>query len=287
MSSQDKMLGILSLFSDAKVEIGHDDVACTLGCSRATAYRYLKALADTGVLASVSGGAYVLGPRIIELDRLIRRNDPLLTTARPAMESLSAELQASVMLCSYYGDQVLCTDSIWTQASERMDYERGRPMSMFAGAMAKVILANVSPYQLRSLMLHHAEEIRRAGLGENWKEFNANMQRIRRERTCVTHAEVVPGLTGVAAPIFDPEKKVLGSITLVVSEKQLTAASESLLRTRVADAAERIGEGLSALRSRSLGAQSAAVPAHQIATPRKNATRQRSPDGPRIGVGPT
>ncbi|WP_341917428.1 IclR family transcriptional regulator C-terminal domain-containing protein [Polaromonas sp. YR568] len=250
MSSQDKMLGILSLFSDAKVEIGHDDVVATLGCSRATAYRYLKALGDSGVLTSISGGAYVLGPRIVELDRLIRRNDPLLTAARPVMEALCTELHASVMLCSYYGDQVLCTDSIWKQAGEGLDYERGRPMSMFAGAMAKVILANVSPYQLRSLMLHHTEEIRMAGLGENWKEFNANMQRIRRERTCVTHAEVVPGLTGVAAPIFDPEKRVLGSITLVVSEGPLSAVSDALLRTRIADAAQSIGDGLSGLRLR-------------------------------------
>jgi DNA-binding IclR family transcriptional regulator len=257
MSSQDKMLGILSLFSDDRVEIGHDDVVATMGCSRATAYRYLKALADTGVLASAGGAAYVLGPRIVELDRLIRRNDPLLTTARPVMEALHAELQASVMLCSYYGNQVLCTDSIWTEASGRTDYERGRPMSMFAGAMAKVILAHVSPYQLRSLMLHHAAEIQAAGLGESWKEFNANMQRIRRERTWVTHAEVVPGLTGVAAPVLDPEKKVLGSITLVVSEGQLSAVSEARLRSRVAEAAEHIADGLSALRARTRRAPAA------------------------------
>lgn len=266
MSSQDKMLGILSLFSDDKVEIGHDDVVATMGCSRATAYRYLKALADTGVLASVSGAAYVLGPRVIELDRLIRRNDPLLTTARPVMEALSAGLQVSVMLCSYYGNQVLCTDSIWTEAGGRTDYERGRPMSMFAGAMAKVILANVSSYQLRSLMLHHAEAIRAAGLGEDWKAFNATMQRIRKERTCVTHAEVVPGLTGVAAPIFDPDRKVIGSITLVVSVGQMSSVSESALRSQVADAAERIGEGIAALRSPTRGMPVATASREESAT---------------------
>lgn len=274
MSSQDKMLGILSLFSDDKVEIGSDDIVATLQCSRATAYRYLKALADTGVLSSASGGAFVLGPRVIELDRLIRRNDPLLTSARPVMEALNTDLNVSVMLCSYYGDQVLCTDSIWTGG--RMDYERGRPMSMFAGAMAKVILANVSPYQLRSLMLDHSEEIRKAGLGASWKEFNSNMQRIRRERTCVTHAEVVPGLTGVAAPIFDPEKRVLGSITLVVNDGQRAEVSEAFLRSRIADAAERIGEGLSGLRSRKSEEQRVTVPPSKATRPKRAAAPVRN-----------
>jgi DNA-binding IclR family transcriptional regulator len=269
MSSQDKMLGILSVFRDDKVEIGHDDVVAALQCSRATAYRYLKALADTGLLSSASVGVYVLGPRVIELDRLIRRNDPLLTAARPVMEALNTNLNVSVMLCSHYGSQVLCTDSIWAQGAEQVDYERGRPMSMFAGAMAKVILANVSPYQLRRLMLHHSEEIRNAGLGASWKEFNANMQRIRRAHTWVTQAEVVPGLTGVAAPIFDPEKRVLGSITLVVGDGQKAEVSEAFMRSRIADAAERIGKNLAALTTRKRVAQSVpAAPRKRIAAGR-------------------
>ncbi len=242
MSSLDKMLGILSLFNDRQVAIGPDDLAATLKCSRATAYRYLKALSDTGVLASPSGGSFVLGPRVIQLDRLIRRNDPLLIAAKPVMEQLHAELRVSVMLCSYYGDQVLCTDSIWTDSGGgRMDYERGRPMSIFLGSMAKVILANVSPYQLRNLMLHQAEELRAAGLGNNWKEFSANMQRIRKERSCVTRGEVVAGLTGVAAPIFDPDKRVLGSVTIVVDDTELRQNNEARLRSRVADASVEIG----------------------------------------------
>lgn len=251
MSSLDKMLSLLSLFSDSKVEIGHDEVAAVLKCSRATAYRYLKAMGSTGVLASPSSGTFVLGPRVIELDRLIRRNDPLLTAARPLMEELNAELDISVMLCSYYGENVLCTDSIWTETGGgRRDYERGRPMSIFAGSMAKVILANISPYQRRNLMLHHAKELQQAGLGANWKEFSAHMRRIRRAGVCVTRGEVVPDLTGVAAPIFDPDNRVLGSVTLVVDDVQLRRVEVSVLRARIEESANRIAESLRKIRLR-------------------------------------
>jgi len=241
MSSLDKMLGLLSLFSDSRVEIDRDEVATLLQCSRATAYRYLKALSDTGMLVSPSSGVFVLGPRVIELDRLIRCNDPLLRASRPSMEELNSELDISVMLCSYYGDHVLCVDSIWTETGgPRIHYERGRPMSIFAGSMAKVILANVSSYQRRNLMLHHAQELHQAGLGANWKEFSANLQRIRRERVCITRGEVVADLTGVAAPIFDSDNRVLGSITLVVDDQQLSQVDPFTLSTRIEKSADQI-----------------------------------------------
>jgi DNA-binding IclR family transcriptional regulator len=243
------MLAILGLFSDAKVEINPEEVAGLLKCSRATAYRYLKALSDAGVLAAVGSGELVLGPKVIELERLIRRNDPLLTTARPVMESLNARLGANVMLCSYYGNQVLLADAIWCTTENRHDYERGRPMSMFLGAMAKVILANVSPYQRRSLMLNHQGEIKKAGLGDDWAEFNANMHRIRKERVCVTRAEVVSNLVGVAAPVFAPDRRVVGSLTLALpTERWELGHEQDSLRDAVINAASNVTDALSDLR---------------------------------------
>jgi DNA-binding IclR family transcriptional regulator len=69
------------------------------------------------------------------------------------------------MLCSFYGDKVMCADLAWPDRSIDEIYERGRPMPLFHGAMAKIVLANLTPYQLRSIMLWHGERIREAGLG--------------------------------------------------------------------------------------------------------------------------
>ena len=117
-------------------------------------------------------------------------------------------------------------------------------MSIFAGSMAKVILANVSAYQLKNLMLHHAEELRVAGLGDNWKEFNANMQKIRKARVYITRGEVVPELTGVAAPVFDHDRRVQGSITLVVNDTQLDRIGASVLSEHIDAASEAISQQL-------------------------------------------
>src|SRR5690606_7938119 len=111
---------------------------------------------------------------------LIRLKDPLLAAARPIMRRVSGRLNANVMICSYYGDKVMCVDRAWPDDSVESSYERGRPMPMFIGATAKSILANLSPYQLRNLMLRHAPEIREAGLGDDWDQFRQAMRALKK-----------------------------------------------------------------------------------------------------------
>lgn len=240
MSSFDKALGILDLFHEGCISAHVEDVVRLLGSSRATAYRYLASLCDAGLLSPVSGGRYVLGPRIIELDRLMRISDPLLTVSRGVMEETSARLGINMLLASYYRDSIMCVDIAWPDSSIVQNYERGRPMSLFRGAMAKVILANLSPYQLRNVALHHAAEIREAGLGADWPAFRANMIALAREGTCLTRGELMPDSLGISAPVFDPESKILGSITFAMPERRLVASGEQELRAQIALASQRI-----------------------------------------------
>ncbi len=240
MNSLDKMLKILDLFTDDHAGVELDEVVSAIGASRATGYRYLKALSDAGLLAPATGGTFVLGSRIIGLDRLMRRTDPLVTAARPIMDAVSSRLSLNMMLCSYYGDNVMCAEIVWPDRSVKQAYERGRRMPMFRGAMAKLILANLTPYQLRNLMLWHAEEIRSAGLGESWPDFRQVMSRIRKEGYCITRGEVVEDLVGIGAPIFDPEHRVLGSIVFAVSERKVGKIGEEELSREIVKVAKNI-----------------------------------------------
>ena len=230
--SLDKMLSILNLFTEDNSAITQEDIVAHIGCSRATAYRYLKSLSTAGLISPVHGGAYVVGSRIIELDRLLRLRDPILLAARDVMATLAREQKVNVMLCAYYGDKVMCADTEWPDTSYTSSYERGKPMPMFLGATAKAILAHLTPYQQRNLMLWHPAEIRAAGLGDNWDEFRANMRRVRKEGVVVSHGEIDKGLIGVGAPIFSAEQKVLGSLVAIMPAKGRAASATALERLR-------------------------------------------------------
>jgi len=238
VSSFDRALGILDLFREGSIRLHVDEVVKLLDTSRATAYRYLGSLCDAGLLSPTSPGTYVLGPRVIELDRLMRIGDPLLTAGRQVMQETSVRLGLNMLLSSYYRDSIMCVDIAWPDPTIPPNYERGRPMSLFRGAMAKIILANLSPYQLRNMALHHADEIRAAGLGADWPAFRAQMAALAREGSCVTKAELMPGSLGVSAPIFDPDRKILGSITFAIPATRFATMDEAGLRAQIVEAAQ-------------------------------------------------
>lgn len=235
-----KGLSVLDFFREGRISAHRDDIVEMLGTSKATAYRYLGTLCDAGLLAPTTGGVYVLGPKIIELERLMRIGDPFLLAGSRVMHEVSARHKLNMLLGSYYRDVIMCVDIAWPDPSIPIGFERGKPMSLFRGAMAKVVLAHLSPYQLRSMALHHGDKIRAAGLGDNWADFRAHMSRIAREGFAITHGEMMTGAGGIAAPIFDGDRKVIGSIAFVISENQWDSTDFDQLRVQIQEAAERV-----------------------------------------------
>jgi DNA-binding IclR family transcriptional regulator len=84
-NSNDRVLGLIDLFTEAQPVWTTEALILKQGTSRASTYRDLKALVTTGFLTPVAPVAYALGPRFIELDRQIRLADPLLKVAPPIM----------------------------------------------------------------------------------------------------------------------------------------------------------------------------------------------------------
>lgn len=244
MNSIDKTLSILNLFTDETAAITPEDVEALTGVSRSSAYRYIQSLVDVGLIAQIASGSYGLGARILELDRLHRNSDHLLAAAREPMERMSEKRGLNMILCRYYGNRVVCSHTVWPNPNLTQIYERGRPLPLFYGAMAKVILANLGAYQLRNLMLRYVDEVRAAGLGDDWKELRSNMIRLRKQGTSVTHAEITPESVGVAAALIEATGQVIGSVAFAVPRDEFERLDEVDLRKDILETATEIGARL-------------------------------------------
>lgn len=197
MNSLDKMLSILNGFDENTLSLDMGRAADLCGSSRASTYRYLQALTRAGLLTPASGGNYIIGSRVFELEMLKRENNPLLRSARHLIRFHAEDLSVNLMLCSYYGGKVLCTDFSSSEPKLAELYKPGRSMPIFRGAMAKVILANLSAAQLKNIFAYNRARIAQDGLGETIEQFLANMGDIRNAGYCITHGEVFEGLDGV------------------------------------------------------------------------------------------
>ena len=220
-SSFEKMLGLLDLFTPSASVRPVTDLVNYLGASRSTSYRYIKALHAAGLIEAVGNGLYSLGPRIVEFDRQIRMTDPLYKGGAKVMKNLLEATGHSALLCALYKDSVMCIRDERTQGSPPALFSRGQRRPLFQGAASKIILPYVPPHRLRRIFEQHQRSIALAGLGTSWDSFRDNLAAVRRDGYFVSHGEFNPGVFGVAAPVFNADGLVVGSIGIAGSEEKL------------------------------------------------------------------
>lgn len=224
-SMLDRLLRVIGLFTPERPVWTADEIGAVMGVSRATQYRYLRQLTGAGLLASLGGGSYRLGPRFIVIDRQIRLSDPLLTFGPPAMARACRELGHAQLLCTYFGNQVLCIHQESVDPTIRSSMDRGLPFPLFRGSPSRSILAWLPETHLRNLMLAHAPEIRAAGLGGTWAEFRQWVRGVRERGYYVGRGEIDRDLMGVAVPILRANGELAGSLTTIMPLQDLPPAA--------------------------------------------------------------
>ncbi len=241
--SAGKVLGLLSLFTPERPIWSPERAGRRMQVSLATSYRYFNTLLAAGLLEKLQRNQYVLGPAIVELDRQIRAADPVLKLARPVMERLLRRLRepAAILLCRYYRQKVMFVHQETNRPGEPVSsYERGAPRPMFRGATSKVILAHLSPRTIVNLWRDHRGEIVAAGMGPGFDDFKSTLKALRREPVNVSSSEVDEGRTGIAAPIFDANGRVTGSLSIVLLSPRANERAIARLRMSVLSAAREI-----------------------------------------------
>ena len=241
-NSFERMLAILGLFTEDQLEWTPEALMARLGYSRPTLYRYLKNLRDHGFLVGRPNSGFTLGPKVVEMDFLLRRSDPLVLEGRPFLQKLAASYPCTAFLARWYGDKVLCVLSEQSAIDLTSSYPRGRPMPIGRGATSRSIMAFLPRRQLMPLIEARLEDFRAVGFGSDIAEVLKGLAEIRRAGVASAHAEVTPGVVGVAAPIFDAGKAPVGSLTLTISEKRVDGALLPRLEEDVRMAAATLSE---------------------------------------------
>jgi DNA-binding IclR family transcriptional regulator len=219
ISSLDKMLSILNLFTPKQPVWSTADIIKTLGTSRSTAYRYIRGLHAVGLLGAIRNGFYVLGPRIVELDLQIRECDPLYRAGEGILERLTKETGHSATLCMLFSSSVLCIREHRAPLSPKALFHRGQRRSLFRGAASKVILPYLPHHQLRNIYARYSQTIAEVRLGRTWEEFRDALAQIRNDGYARTYGEFNPGVIGIAAPVFNGERLIIGSVGIAYQKK--------------------------------------------------------------------
>lgn len=246
-SSLERMLRILDLFTELHPIWTVDGMSAALGYTRSSAYRYVRELTDANLLFQPEAGRYSLGARIITWDRQLRVSDPLVRAARSLEKTFPQwEGEQVWLVCRLFKDQVVCIHQTGSLV-DRVSYSRGSPRPLFMGATSKVILANMSSRQQSQLFLENPQEVATSNLGATWEQFRRSLQRLRRQGYVLSSGEVDVEVFGLAAPIFDSDSKVVGSISCVRPSSQRNSEHDEIQGQQMLTLADNLSQLMAAL----------------------------------------
>ena len=217
MPALERTLGLLNLFTPETPVWTSEALIGFLEGASSTGYRHIKALQSAGLLTRVGAGSYMLGPRVLELDRTVRLSDPVYIAGSPVIRALHQRTGHSAVLSILYSDSVVCVRRELSADGPPQLFSRGQKRTLVAGASAKAILAYLPPHQLRRIFQKQMAAVGAAGLGESWDEFRTRLRAIRDAGFVQTRAEFQPGVESIAAPIFNSKAEVLGSLMLAIA----------------------------------------------------------------------
>ena len=210
------MVDILELMAASPEGLALRDVSAQLEAPKSSLLPLLRALTARGFLAQGRAGEYRLGRRLLDLGASGPADEALVEVARPAVVDLMRRTGETVFLGTLTTDhtEVVYVDRVESGHIIRYAGGVGDRRPLHATSIGKAILAFLPDDEreeiLRSLSLPRHTERTVTSL----PALRASLEEIRRAGVCATVDELVPGASGIAAPIFDRRGRVAGACAI-------------------------------------------------------------------------
>lgn len=211
-----RVVDILELLAASHDGLALRDVSAELEAPKSSLLPLLRALTARGYLAQGRAGEYRLGPGAVRLGATAPAPDALMEVARPPVVDLMRRTGETVFLGTLSSDHasIVFVDKVDSDHIIRYAGGVGDRRPLHATAIGKAILAFLPAGEreeiLASLRLSRHTERTVTSL----PALRASLEDVRKTGVCVTIEELVPGASGIAAPIFDRHGRVAGACSI-------------------------------------------------------------------------
>ena len=237
-----KMLSMLLCFSADQPTWSVPQLAEEVELSTSSAYRYVAVLRDVGLLATAGENAYRVTAKAVGLARAAdAARAPLIDTALPIMTRLRDQIDETVLVAQRTGTTVYCVDRVESRHPVRLQFDRGQPMPLHSGALARVLLAAMPTRDREDYLRKVIPSVTR---DQGRLLTDEALAEVSRTGAAESTGEVDVGIWGAASAIL-VDKRVVASIGTAAPEYRMDPARRAEVRRLVDVAADEISRALS------------------------------------------
>jgi IclR family acetate operon transcriptional repressor len=243
-----KIVLLMETLRDAPDGLSLHEVAARTDQVKSSAHRILNSLKKHGYVEQENaGGAYRLGLQVLTLARGLNGGVKLVDIARPYLRELREAFDESTYLAVWRGDRGIFVDVQETNRDLRLVGPLGAEVHYHATAAGKAVAAFLPAEGRRALLKHH----RPAALTENTLTSRVAVEQewntVRRIGYAVNDEETIVGAIFLAAPVFDSQRHVCGSISVGLPKARYSAELGKKIAGQLKDACRRLTDALAAV----------------------------------------
>ncbi len=220
MQTIDRTFKLLEYLSQAKNDIGINEISNHLDLPLSTTHRMLTALKDRGYVSQDQDTKrYGLGIEVLTLAVKLLNELDIVRIAKPMLSLLSTKYGQLVYLSVLKNNKVVCVDMVNNARNMKYFVQIGTTMPTYCAASAKAIVA----YQDLEVMDRVLDR-------ESYHKFTKNtltskdmviqeLKKVREKGYAFCDEEMEEGVNAIATPIRDRDGNVIASITMMLMGK--------------------------------------------------------------------
>lgn len=236
-------LNILEFLAYAGGSVGVSALAKELDTTKSRIYRHLQTLVSQGFIEQhPDSERYAIGPRIITLGQRVRDNLNLTVAGLPIIKELRDGVGQQCVLSGLQGGQLRILASVQSTGMVEPGFREGTVLPPHATAQGKVAMAFCREY--REKALNNGLESFTDHTITKTPRLIEEMERIRGRGWADAPNEIISGVNGVAAPIFDSSEDLVGTVGISNFLQYLPQDLPETVTQQLCDAALRISMAL-------------------------------------------
>lgn len=237
VSAVRKALLVLEAFDGPHKTTGVTELSNRLSMPKPTIHRLLKDLVDAGFVDKLPWGRYQVGMRLFQLGTLARGAATLRSLALPYLHGLYHDTGYTVYLTVTDQGHAVQIERLPAPNRPQIQARWGGRWSLHCSSGGKVLLAFGAADLASYVGNGDITPLTKYSIRDEAR-LRAELDMVRSQGYALSQQESLPGVYGVAVPVYDSKKTVVAAVGIAGHEHSITGLYPAVLKTGVAVSAE-------------------------------------------------
>jgi IclR family KDG regulon transcriptional repressor len=225
-----KALRLLEGIASKRHDVTLTEVARDFGLPKTTAFRYLHTLVQAGfVRHDAKHDRYGVGPRLAMLAEGERGLAKLRQAARPQMERLANEFNATINLAISSGLDIVYVEMVRGSRFPAIRAKVGEHHPLHSTAVGKAILAFLPPGERSAIIEAPLNEMTTRTI-QSRAALRRQLGQMLKTGYSLDREETESGVSCIGVPILDDRNYPIAAMSLATGDRQLMALLDSASR---------------------------------------------------------